>query len=122
MAMDLSAVTQAEMLIERLTQPDNVSIDFIQIDPETGNRVTLLSLTKSSGHHWDLTEVNNIYVNVEFLRLRVKDFAGFSDTLAATEFLRYQGFDYRIRRQTPPFGTDRNWLFRLERTSDFERD
>lgn len=56
---------------------------------------------------------------MDFLRFRVLDFDGFSDILAQTEKLKFDGVEYKMERKHIPIGLNRVWDFKLEPLGDF---
>jgi hypothetical protein len=115
MALNLNAVLRAEMRIERLELDDDAEIQFVKSD---GTGYTVVhTLTQSDD--WSITAIENLYINVDFVRFSVLDFAGFEDILAQSEAIYFEGIVYRLERQHRPIGVNRVWTFKLEPIVDY---
>lgn len=116
MALDLSPITRAEMFIERLELADDVTLKFIQNNGS--GWATLRTFTKQDD--WSITAIENLYINVDFLRLSILEFPGFEEMLQETEAVFFEGIAYRFERMHRPIGLNRVWTFKLEPLDDWK--
>jgi hypothetical protein len=105
------------MMIERLELDPDTTVKFVENDPEVGYKV-FHTLTMQD--HWSMVAIENLYINVDFMRFSVLEFTGFEDILAKTENIMFEGILYRIERQHRPIGLNRVWTFKLEPLSEYQ--
>jgi hypothetical protein len=117
MAFDLTPATRAEMMIDRLTLPDGTTVKFIKNNGS--GWVTILEL--DGNDDWSVTEIENLYINLDFVRLLVIDFTGFEDILAQTEAIFLRGRKYKIERTHSPISYPLVWSFKLEPLDDWTK-
>jgi hypothetical protein len=117
MALDLTAVVKAEMRIERLELPDNSELKFIKAKT-SGNGYDVVH-TFTQEDDWSIVGIENLYINVDFVRLSILDFTGFEDLYAQTEYAFFEGIKYKMERSHRPLGVTRVWTFKLEPIDDF---
>jgi hypothetical protein len=115
MALDLRAVVQAEMRIERLELADDVTLKFVKNDGAGYSVVKTFTQTDD----WSLTAIENLYINIDFVRLSILDFTGFEDLLAQTGYVYFEGILYKLERMHRPVGVTRVWTFKLEPVEDY---
>lgn len=116
MALDLRPITRVEMFIERLELPADTTVKFIYNDGEDGWK-TWHTLTKRDD--WSMVDIENLYINVDFLRFSILEFPGFEQILAKTEAIFFEGVAYKFERQHKPIGINRVWTFKLEPLEDY---
>jgi hypothetical protein len=116
MALDLTPVTIAELRIDRLELADNATVEFLQNDG-TGE-VVLKTLTQAD--NWSMTGIENLYINVDFVRFLVLEFTSFEDLLAKTTAIRFEGIRFKLERTHRPIGVNRVWSFKLEPLDDWK--
>jgi hypothetical protein len=113
MAIDLTQVVAAEMLVARLELPDDV-FPVLQRNDDTLGWVDILNLDTRD---WDLTEVKNLAVTKPYLRLRIldnDDSQPLETLVLISEAVAYDGWRYKISRENEPFGTARIYTFKLD--------
>jgi hypothetical protein len=115
MALDLTPIARVELRLDRLTLPDDATLEFLRSD--TSGYVVLKTLTQQDD--WSVTGVENLYINIDFVRLTVLEFAGFEEIWAKTEAFRFDGIIYKAYRAHRPVGLPREWTFKLEPIEDF---
>jgi hypothetical protein len=115
MSINLTPITKAEMMIDRLELFPNSVVKFLRSD--TSGYILVHTLTQTD--NWSMTSIENIYINVDFLRLLVLDFTGFEAILAQTEAIGFEGIAYKLERSHRPIGLNRVWSFKLEPLSEF---
>lgn len=96
--------------------PDEVTVKFVKA---AGTGWTVFhTFTKSDD--WSMVAIENLYINVDFLRFSVLEFDGWEDILSQTEGIYFEGIVYRIERQHRPIGLNRVWTFKLEPIEDYK--
>ena len=116
--LDLRPVTKAEMLIERLEFPSDTVVKFVKAKSD-GTGLELVH-TLDMDDDWSIVSIENLYINVDFLRFSVMEFTGWEDILAQSEYVAFEGILYQMYRLHRPIGINRVWGFKLEPTSDFQ--
>lgn len=117
MAIDLSAATAAEMLINRLSLTDDAQLLFEESNVDTG-WITKLTLTQE--HDWDSVEHLNPQNKQDFLTIRVLDFTGFAALLKQSSAVQLEGYRYKIEKRFAPKGVTRVWTLRCELLGEVE--
>lgn len=114
MPINNAPIIAAEMLIARLDLPDNIDPPTLLYNDEETGWSELLVLTD---HDWDLVAVNTLSVTKPFLRLRILDDENDSLTeiVQQTEAVAYDGWRYKVSRESDPLGTARVWIFKLDK-------
>lgn len=118
-AMDLTPVTAAELLVNRLELDETLEAPVLESYDEELDRYT--DLLACAEYDWDFREVTNYHVGKSFARLRLLepddgDASGaFRAALFRAETARYEGWRWQVSREQEPFGGVRLWVLKLER-------
>lgn len=115
MAIDLTAVTAAEMQVNRLELPDDAAFEFGYHDDVSG-WTQLFTLDQSGTYDWDARSIDNLAVAKDFVRMQIIDFDGLKPMLDLAEATKYGEYLYKVSRVDPPFGATRVWTIKLERS------
>lgn len=115
--MDETPIVKAEMYIARLGLGFDATVSFVNTDSDGGGYNIVHTLDQTDD--WDITAINNLYINVDFQRFRVIEFDGFEDILDESEFVYYEQILYKMERTHRPIGLTRVWEFKLEPVSIF---
>lgn len=113
--MDLTPISKAEMLIERLELGADAQVQFVK----QGSSGYQVIHTMTQRDNWSITGIENLYINISFVRFSVLDFDGFEDILAQSEAIYFEDILYKLERKHRPIGLNRVWTFKLETLSEF---